>query len=786
MKHEQHNTPPYTVDISKQEVKPDDLSQEDIATMNQLVSIHGPKNDEEEVTLKLKYYEVVVGSQDLNNGLVKISKKIADKNLQSDRKKISDNFIAIDCHADKVQLFPINNDIFTIPTIPDSGTMFAAVVILPNEETKSMCIESTILPRGKKAIDIIKKIQGRSVYWLECKTSGACRKNAIDCPVHCASHKLKLNEKNTNSHVVVFLYKKNDWGTFLPPGDPPDELLTSSIVLKFDDKIYRSVPCDGDGACLFYSVSNFILNNKERFNDVPIFNNQKTFKSSNILDRIWKFIGTITSDDMEKIIEMYPMDDIEKGAKQKWTKKIPKMNEKHSVWVTKFMTEITNSWHTTTDRYPMELHALFLSWIFKIRIQIIHDNFETGYFCQFDSNSVEKNFCPDVQNIDRAFTATCLLLHCHGAIPLYTCHWISRYIHYEYLEPIQNPTAELEKNAYTGCGGTSNPVLNPYRIYNNIYDTDRQVASERTSTAQNAMVSSSSEGMSYDQNTSETSIPSTNKVALIGVGGKKTKTRARKNTPDNTITTSSLTPTHAAPTSIGMNQIEQEQMNQVVQTLKDGDVQSALAIFNLYQSNNDDSMKKSRVDYISIHCHRNRIDDDIVKSFLYAQLHGDDSSEIEQEATTSTAKKRGRPPGKKVNQEEGAQNKDVSTTTKTENEVKVTTPTTKKRGRGRPRKDDVDTTIISPKKPKLFTESDSSSDSSCNSGDEENEQVNETNNSSSIHNKHCRHSKDTIVQDQTSLSAMNHEAIVNNLPNNLKNIMKKALKLKKIKKEKKS
>ena len=66
MKHEQHNTPPYAVDISKQEVRPVktmnecsmvtyDLSQEDIATMNQLVSILGTKNNEKGVTLKLKY-----------------------------------------------------------------------------------------------------------------------------------------------------------------------------------------------------------------------------------------------------------------------------------------------------------------------------------------------------------------------------------------------------------------------------------------------------------------------------------------------------------------------------------------------------------------------------------------------------------------------------------------------------------------------------------------------------------------------------------------------------------
>ena len=61
------------------------LSQEDIATMNQLVSILGTENNEEGVTHKLEFYELQAGSQDLNNGLVKISKKIAGKMLKSAR-----------------------------------------------------------------------------------------------------------------------------------------------------------------------------------------------------------------------------------------------------------------------------------------------------------------------------------------------------------------------------------------------------------------------------------------------------------------------------------------------------------------------------------------------------------------------------------------------------------------------------------------------------------------------------------------------------------------------------
>ena len=258
----------------------------------------------------------------------------------------------------------------------------------------------------------------------------------------------------------------------------------------------------------------------------------------------------------------------------------------------------------------MEAHALFLSWIFKIRIQIIADTFEHGYFCVFDSTSVENSFCPEVQNIDREFSATCVLLHCNGCLPLYTCHWINRNNHFEYLKPIQNPTEEMVKNAYTGCGGTLNLDLHPYRIYNNIYDTDSRVASKGTSTAQNSMVSSSSEGMSSDQKTFMTSIPNTNKVALFGVGGKKISTGVKKNTPDNMITKTSLTPTPVVPTSIEMNQIDIEIMNHVVRTLNDGDVPNALAIFNSYHSTSDNSTKKSSADQISILCFNNHVSND--------------------------------------------------------------------------------------------------------------------------------------------------------------------------------
>ena len=141
---------------------------------------------------------------------------------------------------------------------------------------------------------------------------------------------------------------------------------------------------------------------------------------------------------------------------------------------------------------------------------------------------------------------------------------------------------------------------------------------------------------------------------------------------------------------------------------------------------------------------------------------------ITADTTTPLKKGPGRP--RKVDKEK-IELADDADETKREKIPVPTSPTPKKRGRP------------PTKKPKLFLKPDSSSDSSSNSGDEESEQVNVTNNSSSIHNKHCRHSKDTVIHDQTSLSAMNPEAIVHNVPQNLprdlKDIMNKAFKLKK-------
>jgi hypothetical protein len=405
------------------------FSQEDLAAMNQLVSNHGDTNNNDVFETILTYYQFGDDTQEFNNGMIKIGKNILGKILLPSEKG-NDDFMPIDYHAKTVQVIHINGDVNSMPP-SDKDTMFLGVVVLPNE------IESNILPRGKKAKNIKQHLQAAgSVYWLRCKTDGCCKKNSIDCPIHCDNHTLKLNDKITN-RVIVISFVKNDWDAFIPPGEADPE--NTSIVVNFKDTIYKSVPCEGDGLCLFYSVSNFLQDIKDKTKvDYPVFSDKMSYISSGIIDKIWNFISMITADDMNMIIDRYPLDDIEDDATRWQGNKISNMSEKHNDWVLKFMTEITNTWNTTTQRYPFEAHALFLSWIFKIRIQIIQDDWDKGYYCAFDSHNKSDDGHVDVQNIEQSYDATCVLLHCNGTIPLKTCHWITSCNHFEYLKPINN------------------------------------------------------------------------------------------------------------------------------------------------------------------------------------------------------------------------------------------------------------------------------------------------------------------------------------------------------------
>ena len=699
--------------------------------MNQLVSNHGATNNIETI---LTYYQFGDDTQEFNNGMIKIGKNILGKILLPSEKG-NDDFMPIDYHAEKVQVIHINDNV-TMPT-SDKDTMFLGVVVLPNEETISTGIESDILPRGKKAKNIIEQLPAGSVYWLKCKTDGCCKKNSIDCPIHCDNHTLKLNDKITN-RVVVISFVKNDWDAFIPPGEV--DPVNTSIVVNFEDTIYKSVPCEGDGLCLFYSVSNFLQDIKDKTKvDYPVFSDNLSYISSGINDKIWDFISMITADDMNMIIDRYPLDDIEDDATHWQGNKISNMSDKHNDWVFKFMTEITNAWNTTTQRYPFEAHALILSWIFNIRIQIIQDKWDTGYYCAFDSHSESNYGHVDVQNIEQRYDATCVLLHCNGTIPLKTCHWNSRFIHYEYLKPINNPTKNERNDAYTGGGGTSNKGLHPYHIYPDV------------------MVASSDEavGMVTIQ---QTEVRSENKITLLGVGGRKTMKRAGENTPEKTNTTST-TPTEVVPSS--NEKAEVKKTNSTSSPPKVNVIEDATQ----KKRGRGRQKKSSQDNQVPIKKKLGQPPKENDKQYLFDPYSTEDSSNSScsvqlknnQDIETNTESS---PPTSIVINSTSVNDGDMSGSTAA---VETKVDEGSKQGGS------------NAKVGCQISKNESSKDSS-----EEISNTAETNNNNQLHNDiarrqniHYRHSKETTVQEQT-----NFHSELNKLPRDLQQLIAKASKLK--------
>ena len=114
------------------------------------------------------------------------------------------------------------------------------------------------------------------------------------------------------------------------------------------------MPNDGDGLCLFYSLSNFLTAKgyiENRFND------SASFQESGIVERIEKYIDKLSEDYLKLVSEMNMMDDIEEGAII-WQPKNPDMNHATNDWVIKFMTEITNALHTKIQKWPSQDHLL--------------------------------------------------------------------------------------------------------------------------------------------------------------------------------------------------------------------------------------------------------------------------------------------------------------------------------------------------------------------------------------------------------------------------------------------
>jgi hypothetical protein len=180
--------------------------------------------------------------------------------------------------------------------------------------------------------------------------------------------------------MVISYIKPTDEALQPPAGEIGPET-DKTLLIKFDNKYFLPIQCEGRGLCLFLSVSIYhALNDYDlkEFGLKSYFSDSDSFQTSGIAGSIEDYIHTLSEEDLKLISDLCFMDDVEEGAIV-WEPEKSDMNHANNDWVIKFMTEITNALRTKTYKWPCEAHALILSLLFKIRIIIIQDNCDEGF-----------------------------------------------------------------------------------------------------------------------------------------------------------------------------------------------------------------------------------------------------------------------------------------------------------------------------------------------------------------------------------------------------------------------
>ena len=180
---------------------------------------------------------------------------------------------------------------------------------------------------------------------------------------------------------------------------------------------------------------------------IKSFNDKHSFDESGIVNKFKSYFDELSEEDLKLIAEINMMDDVEDGAIN-WTPKKFHMKHANNVWVISVMTEITNALHTKTGKWPSDVHALLLSFIFGVRIIIIQDDPDEGLSLKFDTTGEtcrpDKRFNDQWREKD-----TCYLRRCDGSIPEGMCHWTKNPIHFEWLMPVVDDPSGLIRKMHT-------------------------------------------------------------------------------------------------------------------------------------------------------------------------------------------------------------------------------------------------------------------------------------------------------------------------------------------------
>jgi hypothetical protein len=191
--------------------------------------------------------------------------------------------------------------------------------------------------------------------------------------------------------VILYIYPTDE--ILLPPAPPA---VSRSDLFMYDEKYFRIIENKGDGLCLFYSVSHFL---KEHINSTDGYTLQKdcellrkitifeTLTDSGIIEHMARFVGDLSDEEFKSISEIFVYDqeiEFERNIEQYMPKS--DINRFGHPWVKNLLGEVIHATKTKTGAWPNEFQVYILSKMLQLRIVIIQDHYEKGFYPVYDTD----------------------------------------------------------------------------------------------------------------------------------------------------------------------------------------------------------------------------------------------------------------------------------------------------------------------------------------------------------------------------------------------------------------
>jgi hypothetical protein len=125
---------------------------------------------------------------------------------------------------------------------------------------ESITINLQLQPNGKQISILTCQLKKGDAYLVCCKNhknqKPKCRVNTVNCALHCKKHNLVMDSTQQDFQALVISFILPDTEDLKPPQGEQSEEHDARYIL-YPDKMFKLVDNDGNGLCLFYSVSSF-------------------------------------------------------------------------------------------------------------------------------------------------------------------------------------------------------------------------------------------------------------------------------------------------------------------------------------------------------------------------------------------------------------------------------------------------------------------------------------------------------------------------------------------------